>query len=196
MRDLNRGIHVVGSIIGDHTTEHCHIHRMISVEDCLRLGLGWLFTVPCEQFFYCTIDLLLAEEQQVASAWVRAGLVFRIVVLLRLFYGGFDAASFEQILYALDCFVLLESRLFEAQGDLLGEALGAVANQLRIKVIFEVTTDGALPGLRRYALTWDTAEDCGLRCTGVISVDQGRRNGLQCVDINDDGHDEPFCECV
>lgn len=162
---------------------------MVGIQNGLGFVLRQLVVTAREKLLDGPIDLLLAQEDQVSSARVWVVLRSILVDFLRLLvYFGFDPRGLEQLLNSRNSVGLLDALFLKQASNLFRQTLRAVPNLLAIKLVLEVAADRPLPRLGGNTLAWDTTEDRSLRRTGVIAVDQGRRDGLECVDINDEGY--------
>src|SRR5699024_2101278 len=127
------------------------------------LALGEVLTVALLDRLHRIVDLVRAEEQQVASLRVHNLSVVLLLVLGLLLDGSLDLHCLEELLGALDRDALLHALLFELARDLFRESLGTVTDVRGVEVVKEVASDRSLPGLGGDALARHTTEDGVLR---------------------------------
>ena len=159
MGDLDSGVNVVGSIVSNHAPEHRHVYGVLSIKDCLGLALLDLFAIGLDKCLDCAINLVRAQEDQIAGLRV-----VRVIQLFLLFLAGFhfllqrgdlllvdlhlDPSCLEKLSYGFDGTVLVPALMFlETSRNFLREALGALADAVGRNVGFEVFADGTLPRL-------------------------------------------------
>ena len=188
VRHLHGGLDVVRRRVGQHAAEHGNVHRLTRVGQQLQLVLGRL-VLALDQPAHQRLD-----GRQFLGAEMRELLDVQILVVLRLLVRLGLAELARDVLGPLAGRLLAHPALDQLVEDLSADLLGAGAEmpgQGRLEGLGGAP--GPLETLGRHAQPVRVTDQRGLRATGVVAVQVGRRVAGQDMQLDETGHGQPLC---
>ena len=186
--DLACGIDVQCIRFRDHTAEQSDIDRVVRIHEAARLQFleccrGIVLVSDRNQCVRNMLDLLGRQEHE-ESRFLQLLVTLIPTRLSKLEANGLQAHLGKLDRFDLQVGTLLGDRSRDQLDDLLRTYTVISVGDLSLKVLACRT----LNSLRRNAHALDSTEDRALGRAGVIPVRIRGREGLQDVDINEDGH--------
>ena len=175
----------IGSI-RQHATEESNINAVVGIKDFLNLLRGKLLAVSFDDCLHQFVDLLVAQQEQVARNRTSCFFAF-----LRLRFLERNTCSLESCNNSRFSLLSIElgRKLQDTRHYLVSNQAGTYAQLRAVKMRFKIAANDGLPSLAGNTLTLNAAKEGGLGAAGIVTVNIRRGQGLQGVDVDESSHD-------